>query len=103
MYIIGTHTTPVKGKGKVVRMHARKARGTYRVGTATRIIKRRHKRNVIIQLHIPSASLEVKSPPPQPYLNGRLVGLQSRSDCFEKRKSLACVWNQTIIPQFSSL
>lgn len=38
-YITGTHTTSVKGKGKVVRMHARKARGTYSVGTATRTIK----------------------------------------------------------------
>jgi hypothetical protein len=62
MYIIGTHTTPVKGRGKVVRIHARKARGTYRVGAATRTIKRRLNRNVSIQLHIPSALFEVKTP-----------------------------------------
>jgi len=37
-YIISTHRTSGKGKGKVVRMHASKARGTYNEGTATRTI-----------------------------------------------------------------
>jgi len=37
-YIISTHTTSGKGKGKVVLMHARKARGTYNEVTATRTI-----------------------------------------------------------------